>query len=268
MTFASASQFHVGAFSVIIKLQFSRRFVSSYSDLAIVAGTVETVETGARSCSFSVVVARPVSPHHRPRTRHTHEHTNTHEAGQLFAETLTRWSRVATNPFYCQNWFCQIKLLMEIVVKGGKFLANSFQTFYPRNLKSYIIQLYATEKWKFDAKCICIPSYEMSTKVIKDGNVTTTIMDLTNGVGGRSAEVRTLCKIQTSMNFKWKFSSNVSVVFKLVHLFTEDCNQTSSEQSVPNHHKCELLTAGPRNFWSFNVYHVSLLYFLLHFTII
>ena len=30
----------------------------------------------------------------------------------------------------------------------------------------------------------------MSTKVIKDGNVTTTIMDLTNGVGGKSAEVR------------------------------------------------------------------------------
>ena len=30
----------------------------------------------------------------------------------------------------------------------------------------------------------------MSTKVIKEGNVTTTIMDLTNGVGGRSAEVR------------------------------------------------------------------------------
>ena len=88
----------------------------------------------------------------------------------------------------------------------------------------------------------------MSTKVIKDGNVTTTIMDLTNGVGGRSAEVTTLCKIQTSMNFKWKFSSNVSVVFKLVHLFTEDCNQTSSEQSVPNHHKCELLKARPRNF--------------------
>ena len=29
----------------------------------------------------------------------------------------------------------------------------------------------------------------MSTKVIKEGNVTTTIMDLTNGVGGRSAEV-------------------------------------------------------------------------------
>ena len=29
----------------------------------------------------------------------------------------------------------------------------------------------------------------MSTKVIKDGNVTTTIMDLTNGVGGKSAEV-------------------------------------------------------------------------------
>jgi len=28
----------------------------------------------------------------------------------------------------------------------------------------------------------------MSTKVIKDGNVTTTIMDLTNGVGGKSAE--------------------------------------------------------------------------------
>ena len=30
----------------------------------------------------------------------------------------------------------------------------------------------------------------MSTKVIKDGNVTTTIMDLTNGVGGKSAEVK------------------------------------------------------------------------------
>ena len=30
---------------------------------------------------------------------------------------------------------------------------------------------------------------KMSTKVIKEGNVTTTIMDLTNGVGGRSAEV-------------------------------------------------------------------------------
>ena len=29
----------------------------------------------------------------------------------------------------------------------------------------------------------------MSTKVIKEGNVTTTIKDLTNGVGGRSAEV-------------------------------------------------------------------------------
>ena len=29
----------------------------------------------------------------------------------------------------------------------------------------------------------------MSTNVIKEGNVTTTIMDLTNGVGGRSAEV-------------------------------------------------------------------------------
>lgn len=30
----------------------------------------------------------------------------------------------------------------------------------------------------------------MSTKVIKEGNVTTTIMDLTNGVGGKSAEVK------------------------------------------------------------------------------
>ena len=30
----------------------------------------------------------------------------------------------------------------------------------------------------------------MSTKVIKEGNVTTTIMDLTNGVGDKSAEVR------------------------------------------------------------------------------
>ena len=29
----------------------------------------------------------------------------------------------------------------------------------------------------------------MSTKVIKEGNVTTTIMDMTNGVGGKSAEV-------------------------------------------------------------------------------
>ena len=30
----------------------------------------------------------------------------------------------------------------------------------------------------------------MSTKVIKEGNVTTTIMDLTNGIGDKSAEVR------------------------------------------------------------------------------
>ena len=30
----------------------------------------------------------------------------------------------------------------------------------------------------------------MTTQVIKEGNVTTTILDLTNGVGGRSAEVR------------------------------------------------------------------------------
>ena len=30
----------------------------------------------------------------------------------------------------------------------------------------------------------------MSTKVIKEGNVTTTIMDLTNGVGDKSAEVK------------------------------------------------------------------------------
>ena len=30
----------------------------------------------------------------------------------------------------------------------------------------------------------------MSTRVIKEGNVTTTIMDLTNGVGDKSAEVR------------------------------------------------------------------------------
>ena len=29
----------------------------------------------------------------------------------------------------------------------------------------------------------------MTTQVIKEGNVTTTIMDLTNGVGGRTTEV-------------------------------------------------------------------------------
>ena len=32
----------------------------------------------------------------------------------------------------------------------------------------------------------------MTTRVVKEGNVTTTVVDLTNGVGGRSAEVRKL----------------------------------------------------------------------------
>ena len=36
----------------------------------------------------------------------------------------------------------------------------------------------------------------MSTKVIKEGNVTTTIMDMTNGVGGKSAEVSSQNKQQ------------------------------------------------------------------------
>ena len=30
----------------------------------------------------------------------------------------------------------------------------------------------------------------MTTRVVKEGNVTTTVVDMTNGVGGRSAEVR------------------------------------------------------------------------------
>ena len=34
----------------------------------------------------------------------------------------------------------------------------------------------------------------MTTRVVKEGNVTTTVVDMTNGVGGRSAEVR---KMQT-----------------------------------------------------------------------
>ena len=30
----------------------------------------------------------------------------------------------------------------------------------------------------------------MTTRVVKEGNVTTTVVDMTNGVGGRTAEVR------------------------------------------------------------------------------
>ena len=41
----------------------------------------------------------------------------------------------------------------------------------------------------------------MSTKVIKEGNVTTTIMDLTNGVGDKSAEVRVASTTETFERF-------------------------------------------------------------------
>ena len=34
----------------------------------------------------------------------------------------------------------------------------------------------------------------MTTRVVKEGNVTTTVVDMTNGVGGRSAEVRKMQK--------------------------------------------------------------------------
>ena len=44
-------------------------------------------ETGAAASVVWWPHQRQVSPRHLPRTRHTHEHTNTHEAGQLFAET-------------------------------------------------------------------------------------------------------------------------------------------------------------------------------------
>ena len=74
------------------------------TDLAIVAGTGETGDRRQGPGAAASVVwwphQRQVSPRHLPRTRHTHEHTNTHEvAGQLFAETLTRWSLVTANTF-------------------------------------------------------------------------------------------------------------------------------------------------------------------------
>ena len=57
----------------------------------------------------------------------------------------------------------------------------------------------------------------MSTKVIKEGNVTTTIMDLTNGVGGRSAEVgqsRSWIYSYQRVTNKCLFYGPVSVVSK------------------------------------------------------
>ena len=57
----------------------------------------------------------------------------------------------------------------------------------------------------------------MSTKVIKEGNVTTTIMDLTNGVGDKSAEVRVA-------------SSEPTETFKIFNeLLAKSCPQSSPQ---------------------------------------
>ena len=53
----------------------------------------------------------------------------------------------------------------------------------------------------------------MSTKVIKDGNVTTTIMDLTNGVGGKSAEVKFTTRV------KYKNETYLVLHTKMIKLF-------------------------------------------------
>ena len=41
-------------------------------------------------------------------------------------------------------------------------------------------------KWSEDSE---EEKAKMTTRVVKEGNVTTTVVDMTNGVGGRSAEV-------------------------------------------------------------------------------
>ena len=48
----------------------------------------------------------------------------------------------------------------------------------------------------------------MTTRVVKEGNVTTTVVDMTNGVGGRSAEVRQVKdKYEINMKFE-KYTEN------------------------------------------------------------
>ena len=48
----------------------------------------------------------------------------------------------------------------------------------------------------------------MTTRVVKEGNVTTTVVDMTNGVGGRSAEVRQVKdKYEIYMKFE-KYTKN------------------------------------------------------------
>ena len=48
----------------------------------------------------------------------------------------------------------------------------------------------------------------MTTRVVKEGNVTTTVVDMTNGVGGRSAEVRQVKdKYEINMKFE-KYTKN------------------------------------------------------------
>ena len=55
-------------------------------------------------------------------------------------------------------------------------------------------------KWRFRTK--------MTTRVVKEGNVTTTVVDMTNGVGGRSAEVRQVKdKYEINMKFE-KYTKN------------------------------------------------------------
>ena len=59
-------------------------------------------------------------------------------------------------------------------------------------------------------KCKWSEDFEatMTTRVVKEGNVTTTVVDLTNGVGGRSAEVRQVKdKYEINMKFE-KYTKN------------------------------------------------------------
>ena len=54
----------------------------------------------------------------------------------------------------------------------------------------------------------------MTTRVVKEGNVTTTVVDMTNGVGGRSAEVRQV-QDKYEINIKLnKLAKHAIAIFK------------------------------------------------------
>ena len=57
----------------------------------------------------------------------------------------------------------------------------------------------------------------MTTRVVKEGNVTTTVVDMTNGVGGRSAEVRQV-KDKYEINIKFEEYKKVKIR-QIYHIF-------------------------------------------------